>query len=71
MSQLPGATVVVTEALEGLAVDHWGRIIADALAGNPKRLEQVFEIGGGMPAGAMPACTSTASFPDRGGTHRQ
>jgi len=35
---IPEAIVVVTEALEGVAVDRWGRLIAETVALVPRRL---------------------------------
>ena len=35
---IPEATVVVTEAFEGITVDRWGRLIAETVALGPRRL---------------------------------
>jgi anti-anti-sigma factor len=38
MVEIPETVVIVTEALEGDAVERWGRLIADAVALNPRSL---------------------------------
>jgi len=38
MPEIPETVVIVTEALEGPAVERWGRLIADAVALRPASL---------------------------------